>query len=267
MGSALLVLICALLVACSSAPPTNPSFPVSISAADQILDQADAHPQRLNRPLLIVGGFMDPGIAPLLLKHQFNGFTNDSRIVWVSLGDCCTFDDCRKKIIRAVDRDFPTTDPAMTAEVDVIGYSLGGVAVRFAATKELDPHKPLRRLRIARLFTISSPHRGARVANFPVQLLSLQKSLRPNSPFIEALNSSANPQYPIYCYVRLGDTIVGDDNAAPPVRTAWWVPTPAFSLPHINAFSDPRIIADILLRLRGQTPLSTDPASPFPKGS
>src|ERR1019366_5838513 len=182
-----------------------------------------------------------------LLKHQFNGFTNDSRIVWVSLGDCCTFDDCRKKIIRAVDRDFPTTDPAMTAEGDVIGYSLHGVAARFAATKELDPHKPNRRLRIARLFTISSPHRGARAASYPIQLLSLQKSLRPNSPFIEALNSSASPQYPIYCYVRLGDTIVGDDNAAPPVRTAWWVPTPGFSLPHINAFSDPRIIADILL--------------------
>jgi len=269
LGNALAVLICASLIGCASPAPTNPSFPVSISAANEILDHAKSHPQPLNHPLVIVGGFMDPGIAPLLLKHQFAGFTDDPRIISVSLGACFTFDDCRQQIIRAVDREFPTTDPTMTTEVDVIGNSLGGVAARFAAAEETDPHKPLRRLRIARLFTISSPHRGALAANFPLHLLPIQIALIPNSPFIERLNSSANQnfQYPIYPYYRLGDTIIGNDNAAPPGHIAWWVPTPIFSWPHINAFSDPRIIADILLRLRGQTPLTSDPASPFPKRS
>jgi hypothetical protein len=266
LGSAPAILICLSLFACSSTPPTNPSFPVSIATANHILDQSTARPQPLNRPLLIVGGFMDPGIAPLFLQHQFKNFTSDSQIISVSLGDCFTFDDCRMKIIRAADASFPTTDLSKTTEVDVIGYSLGGVATRFAATEEMDHHKPPRRLRIARLFTISSPHRGARAAKFPLQLLALQEALLPNSPFIEELNNRANlnHSYPIYPYVRLDDEIIGVENAAPPGQIAWWVPTPQFSNPHLNAFSDPRIIADILLRLHSQTPLSTDPASPYP---
>jgi hypothetical protein len=252
------------LVACASDPAVNPSFPISIPSANKILAQAAADPQPLKRPLLIVGGFMDPGIAPLLLQNQFQSFTNDRKIVSVSLGACFTFDDCRQRIIQAVDKNFPTVDPITTTEVDVIGFSLGDVAARYAALEEKADHKPIRRLRIARLFTISSPHRGALAATFPLQLLPIQKALVPNSDFLKKLNSSADPPYPIYPYVRLGDEIIGYENAAPPGQTAWWVSTPWFSQPHLYAFDDPRIIADILLRLRGQTPLTTDPPSPFP---
>jgi hypothetical protein len=262
-GFTLIVLICASLIGCVSDAPTNPSFDVSIPVARRLLDDAAVHPRALKRPLVIVGGFADPGLAPLMMRHQFQNYTTDDKIVSVSLGFCFTFDQCRRRIIEAVDETFPSNDPRYTTEVDVIGFSLGGVAARYAAMDAGPNH----RLRIARLFTISSPHRGALLAehsNFSI--IPLRNDLLLNSSFLEKLNNTANLDdlYPIYAYIRLGDNKIGNENAAPPGQTAWWVSTPPFSFPHASACLDPRILADIVLRLRDEPPLATDPPSPFP---
>src|SRR5947207_15003324 len=139
------------VVGCSSNQPPNPSFPVDTNQARRALDEMSAHPHRLERPLLIVGGFWDPNVSPPIYRLQFHRLTNDDRIVTASIGLCGSFDECRQTLIEAVDRAFPNDDPDFTTEVDVIGASLGGLAARYAAAPSPDPAKPQRRLRIARL--------------------------------------------------------------------------------------------------------------------
>lgn len=263
-------------VACQPAP-VNPSFPTSYDAADTDLTRIRDSRKALPRPLVIVTGFMDPGFSAMVMKARFHSLFDDQRIVTVTLAECCSFEECRKKVIAAVDREFPTTIPAWTTEVDVIGYSMGGVVARYAALGPPStgperapatglgqaPEEPVQRLRIARLFTISAPNLGSVRAQWLPLLHPLQKELRPGSDFLNRLNA-AEPAYAGYAYIRLGDHTIGPANGALPGRGVWWVSTPPFSPAHNHAHADPRILADIARRLRGETPLATEPATPVP---
>jgi len=258
--------VCLALVAvgCGGVEPVNPSFPTSIASARKILREDAEKPVVLKRPLLIVGGFLDPGLAPAMLKGEYLSWTGDSRIASVQLGWESSFDQCRGDIIAAVDKAFPNDDPSMTTEVDVIGVSMGGLAARYAAAEEpkQDVH-PSRRLRIGRLFTLGSPLRGALLADdIPLNLHPLQADMRHDSKLIHWLNTrieNADELYPIYSYTRLNDLYVGTYNAALPGCTAWWVAPQPLTPPHSGVFRDARILADILCRLRGDPPLSHDP--------
>ena len=53
--------------------------------------------------------------------------------------------------------------------------------------------------------------------------------------------------------MRRGDWIVGDGNAAPPGREAWWVAARPLQFSHLQAVDDRRILADILRQLDGQS--------------
>jgi hypothetical protein len=219
----------------------------------------EEHPRQLHRPLVIVGGIFDPGIAPTWESWQFEKYTIDSRIITVALGDCFTFEDCRRKIVKVVNEVYPNHPPHRTVKVDVIGYSLGGVAARHAASRD----EPGERLDIARLFTISSPNRGANAANVVPVIDPIQRDLRPGSPFLKKLNAEES-DYPIYSYVCLGDPIIGVDNAAPPGQTPWWVPDAPLTTPHTGAFFDARILADIARRLRDEPALAQSPPTTLP---
>jgi pimeloyl-ACP methyl ester carboxylesterase len=250
--------------ACQPAP-VNPSFPTTLDAARADLSRISDSRKPLFRPLVIVTGFMDPGFAAMAMKARFHCLCDDRRIIALTLAECCSFEECRKKVIAAVDREFPTADPARTTEVDVIGYSMGGIVARYAALgpESMDPGATARTLRISRLFTISSPNFGAEEARRLPLLHPLQKGLRPGSEFLNRLNT-ASPEYSGYAYIRLSDTVIGENNAGLPGKGVWWVATPPFSLPHNRAHADPRILADISRRLRGEPPLTTEPASPLP---
>ena len=256
------------LAGCGTTDRINPSFSVSTDTAKQILAGEAAHPKALVRPLVIVGGYFDPGIAAPIMGGHFRDWTHDRRIVTVSLGLCFTIEQCRRHIIDEVDEAFPTSDPNETTEVDVIGYSLGGLASRYAAEDPKPGMEPQRRLRIARLFTISSPLRGAVAAeSIPlINVMPLVRTMTPGSDVIRgvALPHGADEIYPVYSYVRLRDYEVGSSNAALPGQSAWWVQAPPLLRPHGLAFTDARILADILLRLHDETPLSTEPPAPLP---
>jgi hypothetical protein len=277
--SVAVTMLFAALAGCSATiddHPLNPSFPVTFAAADAVLADAAAHPRPLRRPLLIVGGFADPGLGSRLLRDRFRGWTGDDRVIDVSLCYDNSFDDCRRDIVAAVDSAYPTADPDRTTEVDVIGASMGGLAARYAAIRfdgtiggpSVGP-TPRRRLRIGRLFTIGSPLRGAILADrIPLNLHPLQPGMRTGSWVyrrIEAATPSWDDLYPIYSYVRLNDDQVGPENAAVPGATPWWLSAPAWPRPtHHASFLDHRILADIALRLRGEAPLSHDPPTPLP---
>ena len=249
-----------LLIGCA-AQPTNPSFPIAVKQGQLDMQRMSENRKPLARPLVVISGFLDPGVGAWVLESEFSSVTTDRRIICVSLGECLSFDDCRRKIVNAVERSWPSRDPAQTVEVDVVGLSMGGVAARYAA---LPLKKKGKGLRIARLFTISSPHLGAEDAQRLPLLHPLQESLRPGSPFYAKLESSP-PDYQIYPYVRLGDHVVGTQFSAPKGQYPWWVPDDITDgPPHGGAFLDPRILSDIARRLRGEPPSSTCPPAPLP---
>jgi len=242
--------------------PRNPSFPLTLAEARRALARMRAAPRALERPLLVLGGYLEPGLSKAFLKRRFHRLTGDDRIAGVTFMFCGTFDECRLKAIAVTDREFPGPDPLWTTEVDVVGVSMGGIVARYAALPPVDAGA--RRLRIARLFTISSPHLGADRARLPA-INQLQLDMRAGSAFLCWLNRPENaPAFPVFPYVRLGDRTVGAKNAAPVGMTAWWAPDVALQPPHSSAVIDARIIADIARRLRGEAPFATDPPAPLP---
>jgi pimeloyl-ACP methyl ester carboxylesterase len=210
---------------------------------------------------VIIGGFLDPDLGPSTLRGFFERSTLNTTIVSVSLFTCTSFDECRKAIIDAVDQKCPSNDPHWTPEVDVVGMSMGGLAARYAAA----PGDSLaaRRLRIARLFTIASPHTGATLAS--AGFTDFHRDMRAGSKFLKSLaQTDAREQYEIEPYVLLGDEIVGVQNAAPLGVTPWWLPNDSIWMSHFAALVDDRILADILKRLRGETPFTSSPPTTLP---
>jgi len=172
----------------------NPSFPLDLDEGRLDLSRMEDHPHSLQRPLVVIGGFLDPGFASWHLQNEFSSLTGDHRIVGVSLAECLSFDECAQKIVRAVNQAWPNKHDDETIEVDVVGNSMGGLAARYAA---LPADGKRMRLNIARLFTISSPLMGAEDAvRYPV-VHPLQKLMRPGSP-LYAKRNSESPDYPIY---------------------------------------------------------------------
>jgi pimeloyl-ACP methyl ester carboxylesterase len=261
-------------LACAGGPD-NPSFPLTVDGAGVALKEMAKQPKPLPRPVVIVGGYLDPGISTAALKSRLQPLLKDDRILTIPLPFCATFDDCRDEILAAVEKAYPCDDPRWTTEVDVIGISMGGLAARHAAAPvprgKGSNGTYSKRLRIARLFTISTPHRGAYLAGLPT-FHKLLLQMRHGSDFLNeldaAIQAKATPEdapYPIYPYVRRHDGWIGETNAAPPGwEVAWWVPNQPFQDAHISCCTDPRIIADVARRLRGETPFTLDPPAPLP---
>ena len=252
---------------CGCAGPQNPSFPVTTTEARAAIREMKRDPRPLDRPLIIAGGLFDAGFDVNRLAGTLRRMTTDDDMITTATFMSLTtgsFDGCRDYLIRKVEETFGATDTRETIEVDVIGFSMGGLVARHASRPRTDGGK---RLVIRRLFTISTPHRGARMAGGPT-FDSRTIDMRAGSSFLAELDEALPlAEYEMYAYARLGDWIVGVRNTAPPGRTAWWVPTPPLSPAHLGAANDPRILADIARRLRGESPLTTEPPAPLSRGS
>jgi len=249
-----------LLGGCGVGPP-NPSFVMDVDGAERLLDQQHEKDRFLVRPVLILSGYADPGLAPHYLSTQLASIFTDDRILGMDFYTALTFDQCRERVIERTNLAFPSANPNQTVTVDVIAHSMGGLVARYAAMDI--PGKP--RLRIARLFTISTPHRGAIIAKPPNPDLRM-RYMREGSDFLKTLDRAFYKRdYQMTCYTRLGDRIVAPDAASPLLYPLWWVPNIPMSDSHMAAPADPRIILDIVLRLQGQRPLTQDPACPLPK--
>ena len=252
------------VVGCAARGPVNPSFDVTVRDAQTALRQMRATPKPLARPVVVVGGWLDPGLVAHSLAADLRRATGDERIVSVAFPAAFTFQSCRERLIATVERAFGDAEPGSTVEVDVVAVSMGGLVARYAALAPTDPAPAPPRLRMARLFTISTPHRGADLAVLPTWD-ALQIDMRAGSDLLRQLDAALpTARYGVYPYVRLGDVMVGAANTAPPGMTPWWVANQPLTLPHGSAYADPRIVADIARRLRRETPFATNPASPLP---
>ncbi len=242
----------------------NPSFPLTVREAKDALRTMRDDPKPFDRPVLIIGGWANTRMMTARLAGAVRAVGEDDiKIEHVSLLSASSFEKCRERVIQAVDRAFgdETPDVGETLEVDVIGFSMGGLVARYAAAERTDGR---RRLRIRRLFTIGTPHRGADMAELGT-FERRASDMRCGSALLALLNQHVPAhEYEMYCYVRLGDLIVGADNTSPPGEHPWWVPNRPFEGAHHDAFRDPRIIADIARHLRGETPFIRLPAAPLP---
>lgn len=248
---------------CATHGPANPTFGLTVDDAWDELDEMAGWPQPLDRPVIVLAGWLDPGVASTRVEQALREATTDPRVVAVNFAWTTDFESCRQRVIDAVDDAFPSDDPVWTTEVDVVAISMGGLVARHAAA---DPPRgdPVRRLRVARLFTISTPHRGASLAGLPT-FDQRQRAMRPGSPFLDQLDGALDgADYTIYPYVRLGDAIVGEANAAPAGQSPIWLPNRRLELAHVTAYRDPRILADIARRLRGEPAFADDPPAPLP---
>lgn len=248
------------LAGCNSPEPINPTFPLTVDQANEALDAMRMDPKPLARPVVFLDAYLDPGYTTQYIRAQVSKVTTHGVLIDVNFLDCGTFDECRRKVIDAVNHKLSMHNPQSTIEVDVIGASMGGLVGRYAAM----PAPGGRQLRVARLFTIASPHRGAQSAG-PLILAGLASHMRPDSPFIQQINSlPIGRNYELYPYVWLADDIVGAANAAPPGQNPWWLAGLPLQQQHVGSMRDPRIAADIARRLRYEIPYTTFPPAPLP---
>jgi pimeloyl-ACP methyl ester carboxylesterase len=250
------------LTGCSADDPLNPSFPLTLKDARLALKEMADDPKPLDRPVIVLGGIYDPGVASSMVADRIRSLvSDDDDVLSISFFGLGTFDRCRDRVIQRLQDAFPNDDPDHTIEVDVVAISMGGLVARHAAIAGVDGHP---QLRVQRLFTVSTPHRGANMAKWPT-FDRRAIDMRAQSSFLASLESDLETaQYEILPYVRLGDVVVGESNAAPPGRHPWWVRNIPGSMAHMFSMFDARLLADIARRLRGEASYSTIPAAALP---
>lgn len=251
------LILCATHVGCSMPRwQPNPSFDVTRAEARADIARMQDSPIALPRPVVFLAGIGDLSISSGAMEEAIlPTFIGPS--AELNFFNEFTFDGARQKALREVAEQLGT-DVDHIPEVDVIAFSMGGLVARFAAI----PDENGRRLPIRRLYTVSTPHEGARLAGVPFGIPQ-GEDMCPTSEFLERLRQ-ARREYELVCYTRLDDVTVGEEFAAPDGEPLWWVPTPSGEWSHMAAFEDPRILADIARRLRGETPWTKPPAAPLP---
>lgn len=207
----------------------------------------------LERPIVVIGGWADPGFAATRVARDIRRATGDDRVIAVHPGWSLSFDQARRSVTRAIDKHFPSDDPDHTVEVDVIGISMGGLIARHAIAPGRDELGP--ELRAPHLFTISAPHTGARLANTFRYVGGTGSAMAKGSRFRRDLayreQIVAQP-YELIAYGRERDGTVGMAGMRLPdhlAGTTIWLDTPWYSAGHGDANRDRRIVEDILRRL------------------
>jgi len=258
MRTVLIAITAALLIAGCATPDriANPSFPVTRRQAESDLRRMQAAPVQAERPIVFLAGIGDPSVSSGALRRAIMPGL-EAAIAEVDFFDEVTFPGARQKLLREVAEQLHA-DINNLPEVDVVAFSMGGLVARETALADDSG----RRLPIRRLFTIATPHQGARLAGIPIGT-PIGDDMIPTSEFLEHLRTAAQT-YELYCYTRLDDVTVGEEFAAPEGVALWWIPTPSGEWAHAAAFDDARIQADIARRLRGEAPFSTLPAAPLP---
>lgn len=234
----------------------NPRFPEPADEASTRLAEFAAAPTRRERPIVVLGGYMDPGFASGSLERALRRACGpDAEIVSVSFGDCTSMTQCRDRVMAAT-RPLRATRPECA--FDVVANSMGGLVARYSALSAdeiagcgLPPPAQPGMLRIHRLYTICTPHLGALMAEGPLGS-PMTQDMRPGSEFLSCLDSALpGAQYSLTCFARVGDSIVGADRSAPPGMEPILFDTPPFELSHVDAHRDPRILLVIARSLRG----------------
>ncbi len=130
-----------LLLMTGCAAPTNPSFPISINQGRTALKQMAADPRPLPRPLILIGGFLDP-ISTDWMEAELRAISHDRRIVTVCIAGHLSFWGYRRELLEKIAPFLPPDENGRRPEADVVGFSLGGLVARYSAIPENDGRAP-----------------------------------------------------------------------------------------------------------------------------
>lgn len=211
--------------------------------------------------MVVLGGWRTWDVSTRGLASRIRRLvgTDRTRVLSVSFLLKSDLESMARKVIRRVEQRWPSDDPEQTIEVDVVGLSMGGLVARLAAA-EPDPRTG-KRLRIARLFTIGTPHRGAKLADH-IAIDRAARQMRAGSALLRRLDSpSTESDYALVAYARTNDRWVGATRSSPPGQDPIWTPGPRF-MSHQTISLDKWIITDIARRIRGEAPLGHPSAPP-----
>ncbi len=237
----------------------NPLFHSPVGGVRAEFRRMAQAPVGLSRPLVVLAGWRAPVWPSLFLAQHLGRLIGDTsrRTVAMAFTFATSFEQAVPRVAAMVDRLWPSASETETIEVDVVGISMGGLIARAAAI----PAKGRKRVRIKHLFTLGTPHRGARIAPY-VPLDRMVHGMRAGSEFLKQLDDHL-PQagYDRRCYARLRDSWVGAANAAPHGRHPFWKSGPPL-LSHQTIAGDSLIRADIARCLRGESPLAVGASAP-----
>lgn len=245
------------MAGCFTVPATNPAFPASWREVSAEHARMWASPTGLGRPVLVLSGYRAPWPVARRLAYEIRRLTGAERSLLVPLAYPwdATIEGPARKAVALVEDRFPSDDPDWTTEVDVVAVSMGGLVARLAAADPaLRGEAGGKRLRIRTLYTLASPHRGAKLAE-TIRLDAASRDMRPGSDFLKRLDEAIKERsYEVVPYAVLRDGWVGAKNAAPRGMDPVWVPGRLILSHHLVSFND-RILADLARRLRGEEPL------------
>lgn len=244
------------LSGCFTLDVPNPNFAQSSDEIWSEWHRLRDDPRPLDRPIVVLNGYRGTVLRGLNLGADIRKLTSQNRADFLVISYPLASDipDVARRVVRAVQKRWPSADPDHTIEVDVIGFSMGGLVGRYAAQDAHISHCE-RRLSVRRLFTLATPHRGARSAWLGLDR-AVSQMMR-GGPFLLGLDETFHDcGYELIPYAHTNDWIVGATNAAPfGQEPIWSAGTAAFS--HFTITTDRRILVDIARRLRGETPLAT----------
>jgi hypothetical protein len=235
----------------------NPDFRPPSAGFEAEWARMRANPRGLVRPLVLMSGWRAPRWAVAELARRLRGLAGADRamVLPVSFALNWSFAGAVERAVRAVEARWPSGDQRETTEVDVVAVSMGGIVARAAACRDrlgLGGSDGAKRLRMARLFTLATPHRGAPLAErMPVDATA--RDMRPGCEFLGRLEGESR-DYELVCYARLNDWWVGARNTSPPGVEPIWVDASSL-LGHVTVTTDRLIRTDLARRLRGEEPL------------
>jgi pimeloyl-ACP methyl ester carboxylesterase len=232
---------------------TDPNHPLHPANIDREWRRLLDNPVGLQRPLVVFSGWRAPWWAAWNTAERLRRLTGGARDMVLPVP--FTFHNSVDAMVRtAIDRvaEAWPTDGRTTVEVDVVGVSMGGLIARAAAAPAAARHHG-RRLAIANLFTVSTPHRGAKLARY-IAPDTPAREMRTGSAWLARLDEALPCcEYNLVCYTLLNDLWVGARNTAPEGHCPIWFPGRLFGN-HILVTLDRRIFIDIARRLRGEPP-------------
>ncbi|MEM1422877.1 MAG: hypothetical protein AAGH64_02630 [Planctomycetota bacterium] len=219
---------------------------ISRSDAKRELERMRADPKPPVRRVVVVPGYRSHASLGRALGDSLRSVVSvPDWVIDQAHQSSGTFEDAGARVIGAIEEAWGTLDH----EIDFVGVSMGGLLGRWLAMPEHGG------LPIARLFTLSTPHRGANVARIAAPDPAARLMV-PGSDGLAMLDAALeDASYEMLCYARSRDWWVGTDRLAPEgvspvtVTPPWWEPG------HFMASYDVRLIADVARHVRGEAPL------------
>ena len=259
-----LALLCLCVGGCVQLERFNPDFPATHEEILIDRQRMRDNPVGLERPVLVLSGYRSPSLVAGRLKRSILRHTgaDTGEIATLAYVWSGSVEEPARRAVARVEDMFPSDDPRWTSEVDVVAVSMGGLVARLAASDpELRGEQGGKQLRIGTLYTLASPHRGAKLAE-DIHLDSATRAMIPGSEFLEVLDETfQSREYEVVPYAVLNDSWVGATNAAPVGQEPIWTPGRSFLSHHMVSF-DIRIQTDLLRRLRGEEPIGLPGAPP-----